>query len=187
MPFLVETLNGSFFVRVKMDTNARACNDQKRDCRQYYRWSEIIRNNKHSRRIVWFRTIHRISEVIKEGEKIRIIFFQGCAQRQKRDSGEEFGIGLTRAMGRSISFPPVSSLSFFVPAGTSARYLHYKYTFTEVFLVSLNSLFPRRRTSSSAGPSTVMNVLSDSFPSCIARKGCFKNFNSAGKVCHHRM
>lgn len=138
---------------------------------------------------MWSRTIHRISEVIKEGKKLGLFFSKAVRNVRNviRTNDEEFGIGLTRAMGRSISFPPVSSLSFFVPAGTSARYLHYKYTFTEVFLVSLNSLFPRRRTSSSAGSSTVMNVLSDSFPSCIARKGCIKNFNSAGKVCRHRM
>lgn len=189
MSFHVETsLNGSF-VCVKIEwTNARTDETTGSGIADNIiaepGFFGIIRIREES---CGFVRIHRISEVIKEGKKIRIIFPRLRSVRNviRPSKRRRIRNRISESDGTlDFALPPVSSLSFFVPAGTSARYLHYKYTFTEVFLVSLNSLFPRRRTSSSTGPSTAMNVLSDLFLPCITRKGCIKNFNSAEQVCH---
>lgn len=103
----------------------------------------------------------------------------------ERVDGEEFGIGLARAMGRSISFPPVSSLSFFVPPGAPVPVFALQIHLHRGFSRFIKFAFSSRRT-------PLLRQVLDRHHECTpafehsfpARKGCIKNFNLAGrKLC----
>jgi len=139
----------------------------------------------------------RIPEVIKEKE-IRIFLPPRLAAAENviwsmsgRAGDEEFGIGLARATGRPISFPPVSSLSFFVVVSLFptprenvrlifALQIHLRRGFSRFIKFAF---FSRRTSSSSAGTfnrhecAPRAREIRFRFP---MRKGCMRNFNFTG-------